>query len=69
MRRFHIISTHCAQPLSARAPVLWTDPKFFLMDPKSTEGVDDFFALKDELKTDDADEAIEEVECAERRSP
>jgi len=54
-------------PLSAKAPVLWTDPRFFLMDPKSTEGVDDFFPLKDELKEapkmlEDADEAMEDVE-------
>ena len=70
-------------PLSASAPVLCTDPKFFLIDPKSTpaaaavEGVIEscfFFALKDELKKvedakDDADEAMEEVECADRRRP
>ena len=54
----------------------WTDPRFFLKEPKSTDGVDDFFALKDELKKEaskaaaeeaaeeaaEAEEAMEEVE-------
>lgn len=61
-------------PLSANAPVLWTEPRFFLIEPKSTEGVDDFFALKDELKEalkvdeDANEEAMEDVEWADRRS-
>lgn len=58
-------------PLSANAPVLCTEPRFFLNDPKSMEGVDDFFTLKDELKTPEEaeDELMEDVEWAERRSP